>query len=164
MTDQNNGNGTQYYQAPQGQYNDPNAQNQQYPQYQQGYQGQPGPGGQNYVPPNQYEELPEGVRGWNWGAFMFTFFWGIGNRAYLSFLALVPILNIVWPFICGGLGNKWAWQSGYFKDVETFRMVQSTWNRAGLLSFIICVAMVVFYLIIGATLMAVLIPLIEQGF
>ena len=160
MTDQNN-DSTQYYQANQGQNYDPNMQQPQ--QYQQGYQGQPDPSGQPYGQQAYVDELPEGVRGWNWGAFMFTFFWGVGNRAYLSFLVLVPILNIVWPFICGGLGNKWAWQSGYFKDVETFRVAQSTWNRAGLVSFIVVLAVILLYIIIGATVLAFLLPLAQQG-
>lgn len=40
-----------------------------------------------------YEEVPAGVRSWNWGAFMFNLFWGIGNRSYLPLLCLIQSYN-----------------------------------------------------------------------
>lgn len=39
--------------------------------------------------------VPEEVKGWNWGAFMYNIFWGIGNRTYLPLLCLIPFFNIV---------------------------------------------------------------------
>ena len=93
-----------------------------------------------------YDVIPPEIKKWNWGAFCFNIFWGIGNHAYLTLLCLVPFLNIVWIFVCGASGNKWAWQSGEFKSVEEFLAVQKTWNRAGLVSFIIGLAIFVLYL------------------
>lgn len=40
--------------------------------------------------------VPQEVKGWNWGAFMFNIFWGIGNKTYLPLLCLIPIFNVVW--------------------------------------------------------------------
>jgi hypothetical protein len=89
--------------------------------------------------------VPAEVKGWNWGAFMYNIFWGIGNKTYLPLLTLIPLFNIVWVFIVGFKGNEWAWQKGDYKDVATFKAVQATWNRAGLVQFIISLAVFVLY-------------------
>ena len=133
--------------------------------------GQDAPGydpyAQNYAPqPSNLYYIPPEVSKWNWGAFMFNIVWGIGNHAWLTLLCLIPCLNIVWMFVCGALGNKWAWKSGEFKDVETFLAVQRTWNRAGLVCFIIYLVFIVFYvilLILGVGT-GVLAGLMESGY
>ena len=33
--------------------------------------------------------------GWNWGAFMFNWIWGVGNRCYLPLLSLVPFVGFI---------------------------------------------------------------------
>jgi hypothetical protein len=120
----------------QGQAFDYGASNQGYAAPYSGY-GQPGQ--QPYYAP----EYPPEVRKWNWGAFMFNWIWGVGNSAYLSLLALVPCLGLIWCFICGAYGNRWAWKSGEFKDLDSFLTTQRTWNKAGLLYFIIMVVIYV---------------------
>lgn len=92
---------------------------------------------------------PREVKKWNWGAFMFNIMWGIGNRSYLPLLCLIPIFNIVWIFVCGAKGNEWAWKKGDYSSVDEFKKVQATWNRAGLVSFILSLVIVVLYLILG---------------
>ena len=81
--------------------------------------------------------VPAEIKGWNWGAFVYNIAWGIGNNAYLTLLCLIPFFNIIWVFVCGAKGNEWAWKNGNYTDVATFQAVQSTWNRAGLVMFII---------------------------
>lgn len=81
--------------------------------------------------------VPEEVKGWNWGAFMYSILWGIGNKTYLSLLVLIPVFNLVWVFVLGVKGNEWAWKNGEYTDVATFKAVQATWNRAGLFMFIV---------------------------
>jgi hypothetical protein len=98
--------------------------------------------------------VPNEVKGWNWGAFMFNIFWGIGNKTYLPLLCLIPLFNVVWIFVVGFKGNSWAWQNGNYKDVETFKAVQATWNRAGLVQFIIAAASVVLYFMFFATIIS----------
>lgn len=90
--------------------------------------------------------VPESVKGWNWGAFMYNIWWGIGNKTYLPLLCLIPVFNIIWIFVVGFKGNEWAWQNGNYKDVETFKAVQATWNRAGLVQFIIIALFVILYI------------------
>lgn len=81
--------------------------------------------------------VPSEVKKWNWGAFTFNIFWGIGNKTYLPLLCFIPYFNLIWIFVCGFKGNEWAWKSGKFNNVEDFLAVQETWNRAGFVSFII---------------------------
>lgn len=97
--------------------------------------------------------VPDEVKGWNWGAFMFSYIWGIANKTYLPLLVLIPFFNIVWVFIVGFKGNGWAWQKGDYKDVETFKAVQSTWNRAGIVQFILTIAIFVLYFALFASVL-----------
>ncbi|APU70570.1 hypothetical protein LCR01_10080 [Companilactobacillus crustorum] len=89
--------------------------------------------------------VPKEIKGWNWGAFIYNIFWGIGNKTYLPLLCLIPIFNIFWIFVVGFKGNTWAWQKGNYKDIETFKAVQATWNRAGLVQFIVSIVILVLY-------------------
>lgn len=83
--------------------------------------------------------VPSEVKKWNWGAFTFNIFWGIGNKTYLPLLCFIPYFNLIWIFVCGFKGNEWAWKSGNYSvnDIEKFLMIQNTWNRGGLAKFII---------------------------
>lgn len=54
----------------------------------------------------------------------------------------------------GFKGNEWAWQKGDYQDVETFKAVQATWNRAGIVQFIISIAIFVLYMFFFASLVA----------
>ena len=83
------------------------------------------------------DNIPPEIKKWNWGAFIFNAYWGFGNRAYLALLCLIPYFGFIWMFVCGFKGNEWAWKSGTFKDVETFLAVQKTWNKGGLVNFIV---------------------------
>ncbi|MCS0430372.1 hypothetical protein ND979_07310 [Vibrio diabolicus] len=56
------------------------------------------------------KEVPEQVKGWNWGAFAFSWIWGIRFRTYRALLVFVPLVNIAMPFILGFKGNEWAWK------------------------------------------------------
>ena len=96
--------------------------------------------------------IPQEIKGWNWGAFMYNITWGFGNKTYLPLLCLIPVFNIVWVFVCGFKGNEWAWQKGDYEDVDTFLAVQKTWNRAGLVSFIIAFVLVVLYFVFFAAI------------
>ncbi|MFT9470076.1 ribonuclease G [Leuconostoc pseudomesenteroides] len=98
--------------------------------------------------------VPAEVKGWNWGAFMYNIFWGIGNKTYLPLLCLIPVFNFVWIFVCGFKGNEWAWQKGDYQDVETFKAVQATWNRAGIVQFIIAIVIMVLYFMFFAAIIS----------
>lgn len=93
------------------------------------------------------QEVPEEIKKWNWGAFSLNIIWGIGNKTYLPLLCLIPLFNFVWVFICGFKGNEGAWRDGNYTDVETFKQVQKTWNRAGIAMFIIQIVIILLYLV-----------------
>lgn len=71
------------------------------------------------------------VSKWNWGAFMMPVVWGFGNRSYLPLLTLIPVFGFIWMFVCGANANKWAWNNNEYRDIQEFKKVQETWNRAG---------------------------------
>ena len=74
--------------------------------------------------------------GWNWGAFLLNWIWGIGNRTYIAFLMFVPLVNFVMPFVLGVKGNQWAWENESWESVEQFRRVQRRWAIAGVIAWI----------------------------
>lgn len=71
------------------------------------------------------------IQGWNWGAFWLTWIWGIGNRSWLTFWALIPYFNVIWMFVCGFKGNEWAWKNKNWVSVEEFQRVQKKWATIG---------------------------------
>lgn len=76
------------------------------------------------------KEIPEQIKGWNWGAFAFNWIWGIRFRTYRALLVLVPFVNIVMPFILGFKGNEWAWKHNQWSSVEEFKNSQRKWSVA----------------------------------
>ncbi|MES2183389.1 MAG: cytochrome c oxidase assembly factor Coa1 family protein [Pseudomonadota bacterium] len=95
--------------------------------------------------------VPAEIDRWNWGAFLMTWIWGIGNNTFLALLVFVPFVNIVMPFILGVKGSAWAWRHKRWASVEEFRRIQRNWARWGLalwLAFILlCVGL--FFLAMG---------------
>ncbi len=78
-------------------------------------------------------EVPAQVKGWNWGAFLLTWIWGIGNSAYLAFLMFVPLFNIVWWFVLGARGSEWAWKNKHWDSIESFKKTQKKWAIWGVI-------------------------------
>jgi hypothetical protein len=85
--------------------------------------------------------VPPGIKGWNWGAFLLGWIWGIGNGTYISFLTLIPIVNVVMVFVLGVKGNEWAWKNKHWESIEHFKIVQRKWMYAGLIFLVIWVAL-----------------------
>ena len=85
--------------------------------------------------------LPPSESGWNWGAFFFTWIWGLFNGAYVTLWGLllwfVPLGNIVWAIVCGLHGNRWAWQGRPWASAQEFRSAQHKWAVAALIVFIV---------------------------
>ncbi|NOI02247.1 hypothetical protein F0241_14205 [Vibrio kanaloae] len=79
------------------------------------------------------KEFPEELKGWNWGAFVFNWIWGIRFRTYRALWVLVPFVNLVMPFILGFKGNEWAWNHNQWNSVEEFKKSQKKWSVASLI-------------------------------
>ena len=104
--------------------------------------------------------VPDGIKRWNWGAFLIPWIWAIGNKVWIGLLALVAAAGLMtenvlsWNDIvlpCEGVlavlflltwlvlaivlgikGNAWAWQSRKWRSVESFRRAQRIWAYVGL--------------------------------
>ena len=76
--------------------------------------------------------VPDEIRRWNWGAFLLTWIWGVGNSTYIAFLSFVPLLGLAMPFVLGAKGSEWAWENGTWSSVAQFRKIQRWWGWAGL--------------------------------
>ncbi|MDO8644279.1 MAG: hypothetical protein Q7S00_04845, partial [bacterium] len=79
----------------------------------------------------QTVSMPPEIKGWNWGAFLLNWIWGIGNGTFIALLSLIPCVGIVFPFVLGAKGNEWAWKNKKWESVEQFRSVQKKWALAG---------------------------------
>jgi hypothetical protein len=77
--------------------------------------------------------VPPEIRRWNWGAFLLTWIWGLGNRVYVSFLSLIPVVGVVMAFVLGAKGSEWAWQNKAWPSIERFKTVQRRWTVTGLI-------------------------------
>lgn len=84
--------------------------------------------------------IPEQIRGWSWGAFIFTWLWGLFNRTWIALATLIPVIGIVVWILCGLKGNEWAWRNKRWDDVEHFKRVQRKWALAGLVMVLLVVA------------------------
>ena len=83
--------------------------------------------------------VPPDIDRWNWGAFLLSWIWGIGNNTVLALLALVPVVNIAMPFVLGARGSAWAWRNRRWASVEEFQRVQRHWARWGLAAWAVFV-------------------------
>ncbi len=106
---------------------------------------------------NRYD-MPVSLKGFNWGAFLLTFIWGIRYKAWITLLAIplmwfqLPlglnwILLLVLQLYCGIKGNEWAYRFDYNKSEYDFKMTQIKWAIFGfslqfilpmILLFVVC--------------------------
>lgn len=94
---------------------------------------------------------PAATGRWNWGAFLMTWIWGLGNGTYIALLALLPVVNIVMAVILGIKGGRWAWKNRRWENVEQFTRVQALWTAFGfglLAGCVLVLAIVVVLLIV----------------
>lgn len=77
--------------------------------------------------------VPAEINRWNWGAFLLTWIWGIGNGTLIALLMFVPLVNIPMWFVLGAKGSAWAWQNKRWNSVEEFRRTQRKWALLGVI-------------------------------
>ena len=75
------------------------------------------------------ETVPEGVRGWSWGAFLLNWIWAVGNNTWIGLLALIPIVNIPVSFWLGMNGREQAWRNRHWDSIDHFNRVQRLWSQ-----------------------------------
>lgn len=95
-------------------------------------------------------DIPEGVKGWSWGAFFLSVFWAIGNRTWIGLLGLVPYVGWIVAFYLGFKGRELAWKNKQWDSLEHFNRVQRRWSQWG-----VGIVLVAFLLgVVGAILEA----------
>lgn len=77
--------------------------------------------------------IPEGIKGWSWGAFLLNWIWAIGNNTWIGLIALIPYVNIVMAVVLGIKGREWAWKNKKWDSVEHFNRVQKKWSFWGVI-------------------------------
>ncbi len=82
--------------------------------------------------PPPADDLPPGIKGWSWGAFLWNWIWAIFNNTWIGLLALIPGVNLVMIFVLGAKGREWAWKNKKWDSVEHFNRVQRKWSLWGI--------------------------------
>ena len=101
--------------------------------------GGPNPSGnyqQAYPRPNfsNVYALPQNVKStFNWGAFAFTWIWGLNHKKPETLLAIlaafVPFGGLIAAIYIGYKGNEWAWDSGRFQSIDDMQECQIIWAK-----------------------------------
>ncbi len=89
--------------------------------------------------PKIEELIPDGIKGWSWGAFLLNWVWAIGNKTWIGLLALIPYVGFVMAIILGFKGREWAWKNKQWDSVEHFNRVQKKWSYWGVMIVVISV-------------------------
>jgi len=92
---------------------------------------------------DQEEQLRLELKKWSWGGFFLTWIWGIGNRTFVSLLALLPFLTVIIAIVLGFKGNAWAWKNKQWESLEHFRKTQRKWAKWGTIVVILFIVMFV---------------------
>lgn len=72
--------------------------------------------------------VPEEVKGWCWGGFLWGWIWGIGNGTFIALLNLIPWVGLVVQIYLGVKGRELAWRNKRWESVEHFNRVQRLWS------------------------------------
>jgi len=98
--------------------------------------------------------LSREIQGWNWGAFLLSWIWGIGNSVWIALLALIPYVGFVMAIVLGVKGNEWAWRYKKWDSIEHFKRTQSTWTKWGVGLAVAGIILSILFVIIIASIEA----------
>ena len=113
----------------------------------------------------EQSRLPSNLEGLNWGACILSVIWGgvmkVQGMTLLgwTFLMMVPVVGLVFPFYLLIKGNEIAWKSRRWATAEEFRVTQRKWTRigfalAGVILLLLFLLSVWIYSMIGSLLRA----------
>lgn len=101
--------------------------------------------------PPPSDDIPPGIKGWSWGAFLWNWIWAIFNNTWIGLLALIPGVNLVMIFVLGAKGREWAWKNKKWDSVEHFNRVQRKWSLWGI--WLVVIGLVLALLVFLASLL-----------
>ncbi len=87
--------------------------------------------------------IPEGIKGWSWGAFFFNWLWAVFNKTWIGLLCFIPYVGFVMSFVLGAKGREWAWRNKRWDSVEHFNAVQRRWSLWALVFLVVAVVGIV---------------------
>lgn len=99
---------------------------------------------------NSITEVPEEIKGWNWGAFLLPWFWPLTNgqagsglvlwitlvSGMLGGFPLMLFMDLLVAIMLGTKGNKMAWSSRRWRSIQHFKAHQRGWAIAGVIFWI----------------------------
>ena len=88
-------------------------------------------------------QLPESLKGFNWGAFLMGPIWSLFNQVWIGligFISVIPqipieirlLITLALALYLGFKGNELAWRSKKWSSTAHFASVQRTWLIVGL--------------------------------
>ena len=88
---------------------------------------------EGYMRNNERDVMPDGIKGWSWGAFLLNWIWAIGNNTLIGLFALIPFLGFFMAIVLGFKGREWAWRNRKWESIEHFNRVQERWSFWGVM-------------------------------
>ncbi|MFT4937872.1 MAG: hypothetical protein ACI88A_000894 [Paraglaciecola sp.] len=110
--------------------------------------------GENNSGQGKVDSLPDGVKGWSWGAFLLNWIWAIGNKSWIGLIALIPYIGFIMAIVLGFKGRQWAWENKRWESLEHFQTTQKKWSFWG-------VVLVIGFMILGIVA-AIAIPAMQS--
>ena len=94
--------------------------------------------------------MPAELKGFNWGAFLLGWIWGVGHSVWIALVLLavnfIPIIGTLFYFAgaiyLGVKGNELAWKNGHYASVEDFRKRERVWAIVGAVIFVLGILLV----------------------
>jgi hypothetical protein len=100
--------------------------------------------------------IPDGVKGWSWGAFLLNWLWALFNKnAVVALLCFFPLIGLFAALWLGFNGRERAWRNKRWDSLEHFNRVQRAWTVWGL-----CLLFIPFVL---GVLAAIMIPAYQHS-
>ncbi len=81
--------------------------------------------------------------GWNWGAFLLTWIWGVGNRVWIALIALIPVVHLVMAVILAIKGDEWAWRKNRCFSPAEFKKIQKNWAIWGAITIPVYILLII---------------------
>ena len=101
----------------------------------------PGCGAVQHTAALHANDIPDGVKGWSWGAFFLNWIWAIGNKTWIGLIALIPYVGFIMALVLGFKGREWAWKNQQWDSVEHFNRVQKKWSFWAVTIFLVAVVL-----------------------
>jgi hypothetical protein len=98
-------------------------------------------------------EVPEEIKGLNWGALLLNWIWAIGNQVWIGLLCLVPCIGFFMAIYLLIKGNELAWKGPrQWESVQQFKEVQGAWTKWGVILFAVSIVLNIGFSILSVML------------